>query len=229
MPYAAIPGTTQLSPFGQYPYRYAYTYMGLGRHSGSYPVRVTRGRRAQRLGDVISDLSGIISGGATGSVAGPVGTIVGAGAGLISTLASLFGGGASGATLERQQHIFALYYQAMTQPGSPASVAAVRMLNCIAGQDESTTGQAIVGNTQGCDNPQQTRTFAQTALTRLASQGWSGVNSYSPVYTGSLPVSQPTGALTPQSMLPAGVSSGGFSFGPLALLAAGLLAFAVIK
>lgn len=219
MPYLAMPGTTQRNPSGQYPYRYAYTYMGLGRSRGGYPHPVMRRRG---MGDILSDLQGVVSGGATGAtVGGPVGAIVGAAPGIISTFTSLFGQNPnSTANLTRQQHVYSLYSQAMTLPGSASSVDAVVNLYTMATQQYD----PIEGVQQ--NNPATTRQYAQTALNRLAQQGWINVNTLNPTYVGSAAISSPTGALTPTSQLGGG---SGFSLSPTMLLLMGLAAFAVLK
>lgn len=219
MPYATMidfPGSTQQHyAGGRYPYAYATVFQGggLGRvtaggSKGGYVVKGSRmeamHRSARRR---LGDAAGII-----GSVGGAADALVPGSGGIVSsvigTVASLFGGGASGADLQRQQRIFGLYYQAMTQPGSPSSVSAVQQLYCIATQDSS----------NNCNNPAATRQYAQTALTRLAQQGWTNVQSYAPQYVGSRAVGSAYGALA--TNLPAPYGSGSLMLVGLGLVAA---------
>lgn len=97
----------------------------------------------------------------------------------IDSIESLFGGGATGDDAERQAAIYTMYEQAMTSPGSVASIKAVVGLYTIANQ--------IYDPVNGVqrNNPQATRTYAQQAIETLSEQGWTLINAnFAPVYTG---------------------------------------------
>lgn len=96
----------------------------------------------------------------------------------IASISQLFGPGASGADAERQAHMYSLYEQAMTSPGSPSSIDAVVNLYTTATQQYDPIARVQQ------NNPQITRTYAQQALQQLSTQGWINVNSLSPSYTG---------------------------------------------
>lgn len=179
--------------------------------------------RRRRLGQF--DLSSLLGGAGmsadTSSAVDTIGSVAGAGANallpgsgavvtpIIDTIGALFGGGAPSAKdVQRQQHIYSYYYNAMTLPGSAPSVQAVQTLYDIANQ------------LNGQNNPEATRLDAQTALTRLSQQGWIGTNTETPHYVGALAVGSASGALVPASRLPRAYGSGP-SLGTLALYGLG--------
>jgi hypothetical protein len=122
----------------------------------------------QPMGDVVSDVANVASGGVGGGVSD-----------VVDSLASLFGdGGVSSTDQQREASIYTLYEEAMTSPGSAASIAAVCALYSISAQIYD-----VVNNVQR-NNPAVTRGYASTALQQLSTQGWTNVQSFTPRYTG---------------------------------------------
>jgi hypothetical protein len=165
-----------------------------------------QGRR--QMGDVISDIANVASGGLGGGASS-----------VVDSLAGLFGGGLSSTDEERAEAVYTLYEEAMTSPGSNASMAAVVALYTISSQIFDPVNQV------NRNNPAITRSYAATALQKLATQGWTNVQSLTPRYTGvaaSGQVLDAQGNYVGTNPLP-----GSFSLGTLLLFGAG--AFVVYK
>lgn len=197
------------------------------------PARSAYGRRARLRGlgqsAAAGQLIGSIGGVAANAVVPGSGAIAGP---IIDSIAQLFGGNpATGADAERQSHVDTIYEEAMTSPGSSASIAAVVELYTMANNLFDP-----INNVQQ-NNPQATRTYAQEALNVLSSQGWSNIG-LNPVYTGVqasgqvLAVNSATGqqAVVANRALPG--SAGSLLANPLVLLvgavAVGGLVYALV-